>query len=248
MRCFVALLLVLTLVHSTTLFGDIYEADHFTKLNNTIVKVDGPATTQIIADEKYSVTVPEGEYKITAVHYEEGKIDYITEEEIVASGSETKFDLALIPYELYLLTPKPASETANVSSGNGSEIPKPPEEANNDLLYIVAGAIAIIGIVFVIFRRRQVADKITKQNTEPETPSSGSKTQDSEMGYLPDKEARNVLKILKENEGRMYQKELREILNWSEAKMSITITELETAGLVKRFKKGRDNMLKLLKE
>jgi uncharacterized membrane protein len=43
---------------------------------------------------------------------------------------------------------------------------------------------------------------------------------------------------------KMYQKELREILNYSEAKMSILIGELEKRGEISREKIGRDNLLK----
>ncbi len=57
-----------------------------------------------------------------------------------------------------------------------------------------------------------------------------------------------VLKIIKENEGRMEQKTLRDILRYSESKMSLLLTELEVTGYVKRFKKGRENIIKLKKE
>ncbi|MDO8553881.1 MAG: hypothetical protein Q7S22_03685, partial [Candidatus Micrarchaeota archaeon] len=264
MRLFTSLLLILTLLHSATLFGEVYDADSFSKLNNTMIKIESASfTTQIISNSPYSIEVPEGRYDLTAAHYTGGKINYIIKEKVFVNSSQTKFDLALIPYELYLLTPAPSADIANVAS-EGNEISKPTEKSNYDLIILVGFAIAIIIFGYMLFRGRVnekteepvETKKLETRNAELKTRYSKSETtrletQSSEqetMEYLPDKEAREVLKILKENEGRMYQKELREILNWSEAKMSITITELEVAGLLKRFKKGRDNMLKLLKE
>ncbi len=261
MKQLFTLLLTLTLLHSATLFGEVYDADNFSKLNNTILKIESQSfTTQIIVNSPYSIEIPEGRYDLTAVHYNEGKIDYIVKQNILVNGSQTKFDLVLIPYELYLLTPAPASETADVSN-DGNDILKPIERSNYDLPIVIGFALAIIGFGYLLFKSMGSREKLVdarglsveeKQNVEQrKTRDAERKTENSEqetMDYLPDKEAREVLKILKENEGRMYQKELREILNWSEAKMSITITELEVAGLLKRFKKGRDNMLKLLKD
>ncbi len=60
-------------------------------------------------------------------------------------------------------------------------------------------------------------------------------------------EEMKVLHIIKENEGRMEQKQLRDILKFSESKMSLLLTELEVGGYIKRFKKGRENIIKLKK-
>ncbi len=57
-----------------------------------------------------------------------------------------------------------------------------------------------------------------------------------------DEHAMKAVEILK-GEGRMLQKELRRRLGLSEAKVSMIVAELEHAGLIKKIKKGRGNVL-----
>jgi uncharacterized membrane protein len=63
-----------------------------------------------------------------------------------------------------------------------------------------------------------------------------------------DNEAKKVLDIIESNEGRMTQKELKEILNYSDSKMSLIIAELEHFGLIKKFKRGRGNIIKKIEK
>lgn len=72
--------------------------------------------------------------------------------------------------------------------------------------------------------------------------------EEKKRSYELDEESKQVLNILKAHEGRAVQKEIREILNYSEPKMSLIIGELEALGFIKRIKKGRQNILKLVRE
>ncbi|MBI4919134.1 hypothetical protein HY837_04335 [archaeon] len=56
-----------------------------------------------------------------------------------------------------------------------------------------------------------------------------------------------VLSILKKEGGRITQKDLRKHLPYSEAKISLVISELENKKIVEKIKKGRGNII-LLKE
>jgi len=53
--------------------------------------------------------------------------------------------------------------------------------------------------------------------------------------------------IIKKEDGRTTQKEIRKQLPLSEAKVSLIITELEEKGVVKKIKKGRGNVIILNK-
>ncbi|PIU72321.1 hypothetical protein COS79_03525, partial [Candidatus Woesearchaeota archaeon CG06_land_8_20_14_3_00_33_13] len=57
-----------------------------------------------------------------------------------------------------------------------------------------------------------------------------------------------IIKIIKDNKGRVTQKEIRKQIPLSEAKISLMITELEDKGIVKRIKKGRGNIIILSKK
>ena len=59
---------------------------------------------------------------------------------------------------------------------------------------------------------------------------------------------KRILDELRKSEGRMNQKELRKLLPWSEAKVSIELDLLEEKGLIKKFKKGRGNIIILVEK
>lgn len=54
---------------------------------------------------------------------------------------------------------------------------------------------------------------------------------------------KKVVEIIKNNEGRITQKELRKHFPLSEAKVSLIITQLEKEGKLEKIKKGRGNIL-----
>ncbi len=86
----------------------------------------------------------------------------------------------------------------------------------------IIGAAVIVGVI-LFFKRKKI---------EPETKKQ-------------DPLAEKIIKILKENDGRMTQKELRKHFPFSEAKMSLAITELEANKKIKKIKKGRGNIISL---
>lgn len=61
-----------------------------------------------------------------------------------------------------------------------------------------------------------------------------------------DGDAKSVLKLLDGFEGRATQKELKEALRFSDAKLSLILTELEHLGKIKKFKRGRANIIRKL--
>jgi len=103
------------------------------------------------------------------------------------------------------------------------------------LVGIVAAILITFGIgieLFLYKKRIRIGPESDVQN-EPKT---------KEL----DEEAEKVLKAIDTFEGRVNQKELRETLNYSDAKLSLILTELEHAGKIKKFKRGRGNIIKKL--
>ncbi|MFH2021613.1 MAG: hypothetical protein ABIJ34_09480 [archaeon] len=58
-----------------------------------------------------------------------------------------------------------------------------------------------------------------------------------------DDDIAKVLSLLKSSGGRMTQKELRNHLPYSEAKVSLIVADLESIGRIRKIKKGRANIL-----
>ncbi len=87
-------------------------------------------------------------------------------------------------------------------------------------------ALAIVPIAFILywkFRRRKVVEE-----------------------ELPE-DLKEVVEIIKNEGGRITQKELRKKLGYSEAKISLMIADLERRGIIEKVKKGRGNILFLKK-
>jgi uncharacterized membrane protein len=52
-----------------------------------------------------------------------------------------------------------------------------------------------------------------------------------------------MLSLLAKNQGRMTQKDIRKEFPLSEAKISLIIAQLESAGKISKIKKGRGNII-----
>lgn len=237
MRSLALFLILLTLLHPTTISGEIFNGDNFQRLNNTQITVEdlnGIVLIQQVFHEQYQLEVPDGTYTLRAYYYVNGTLEYYAEHHFQASEEFMQFDLVLLPYELQILLPDspppPQSNTTNETVPPDNPPEEPPDYS---LLYGAVIAVIVLVIAYLLYTR--LSSSTPKEPTE-------------ETAYSLDKDSRKVLKILKEQEGRMYQRELREILKYSETKMSLLITELETQGYIKRIKRGRDNLLKLLKK
>ncbi|MFH1256204.1 MAG: hypothetical protein V1494_02830 [Candidatus Diapherotrites archaeon] len=63
--------------------------------------------------------------------------------------------------------------------------------------------------------------------------------------FASDEKAKTVIDALKRMGGRANQKELRERTGIGEAQLSLIVSELEAEGIVKKFKKGRGNIVVL---
>jgi uncharacterized membrane protein len=84
-----------------------------------------------------------------------------------------------------------------------------------------------------------------EQATEPPqpVPPGQAPPQPTVRDLLLPEDCRQVLAILEKHDGRITQLDLRKALPYSEAKVSLIVSDLESRGLVKKIKKGRGNVL-----
>ncbi len=244
MRNLLLLLMSLNLLHSATLFGDIYEGDSFSHLNNTRVKIEGTVTLQFISNQNYSVDVPFGTYNLTATYFKDGKIEYYTEEKITVNQELMRYDLVLLPYELIRFNP-PENDSDVVQPPVPQPPSLPPTTQDNTLLIALTAAVVLI-VIYLFYK--QLSDKKPEAVSKKPEETEEAEEEQIEEEYTLDEESRKILEILKSSGGRMLQKQLREILGASQSNMSLVLTELEQVGYIKRFKRGRENLLKLVKE
>jgi uncharacterized membrane protein len=77
-----------------------------------------------------------------------------------------------------------------------------------------------------------------KEDAKPPAPSPPGVQE-----LLLPQDCREVLGIIEKNGGRITQLDLRKALPYSEAKVSLIVSDLESRGILKKVKKGRGNVL-----
>jgi len=248
------LILLHTLLFSATISGNIYEANHMQLLKNTVVTVEQNNNTlsQKVYTNNYSLTLETGKYILRAYNYENGSLKYYVVYNLDIKKENANLDLLLIPYELYKLTPD--FVPSPLTNGNGMSIPNKNNNMSLLLPVIAFLILVVIGSYFLFMNANSIAKKEDKEKKEriiDDNLGDTKQTRHNKYGNDNldnpdvDNDELKILSILKENDGRMRQKDVREILNFSESKMSLIITELEVSGYIKRIKKGRTNILKL---
>ncbi len=239
-------------VHGTT-----YEWSTFEALENTIVLVNSTPPQKLVAPSgSYTFDLPEGSYTIRAEYYRGNLLEYCAEEEItILGGGDFVLDLLMFP---------PIEEAYMCGDLNFSEDLFDYEELHEDeedstVLLYVTGILSVLAIISALFLWKVGKKGAGTDGTEdygyepvepePEAPEESGEPGGSEELETVDAESaipsdlQEVLSIIRAQEGRITQKDLRLRLNCSEAKASLMITDLEARGLVKKVKKGRGNVI-----
>ena len=241
-------------VHGTT-----YEWSTFDVLENTIVEVDStPPQFMVAPFGSYSFDLPEGTYTIRAAYYQENLLEYYAEENITIVGNgDFVLDLLMFPpiEEEFLYEDINFSkdlydyeEPDKIVSDEDSRV-SPVSTVVIALLFIL-----IAGFAFLLWwKSKSGADGTKGEDARYEPPEPDSEFEEdglersAESGWSGESEIpsdlQEVLSVIRDGGGRISQKELRARLKYSEAKVSLMITDLEDRGLVKKVKKGRGNVI-----
>jgi len=230
--------------YAATIYGNIYDSD-LEKMEGRIeVEVDSsPRQYQVSTDGTYSFFLLVGKYTIKAKYEEYGRLKYIAEERIVVRD-EGRFIHDIVMY------PSPEEEERLLNKT--LEIPEDDSNGKQTIfLFVIIGSVFVISILLVVYFLRKEKKKEHIQEKEEGSFSAteekkgeipGSFDETKEEVESPESLDR-VIRIIKENNGRVTQKDIRKQIPLSEAKISLMITELEDKGIVKRIKKGRGNII-----
>ena len=227
----VALLLLPTLAAAATISGTVYDFS-FEIVKNTIVEINTePRQMMVATDGKYSFSVPPGSYIISAQ-----RGDLFAEDAIdIVQHGEFRFDIILLPdFEQEDWVIDNIEELGN-DSGLSSFESEFSRNKSEYMVYILLGMIAI-SLNFIIVFRKKIKKKVLsiikkKKNSPPYSES------------FADDDILSILKFIKSERGRTTQKEIRKNIPLSEAKISLLLSELENDGKIKRFKRGRTNVV-----
>ncbi|MDD5337392.1 MAG: hypothetical protein PHS02_02815 [Candidatus ainarchaeum sp.] len=207
-------LLMLHLAYPAYVQGEIYATD-MQKMDRTVLRIEGGFSYQTVVEKNnYSVFLPNGTYEISASHFDDNGELDFFVNETVVVGVQDQ--------EVDLVL-KPIRQ--------------------NGMFYLLIG-LALAGVIaYYLLARRKNANA-----GEPETAEMRINPEDepkrAEKKMELDEDAEKVLDALERMEKRATQKELKEALGFSDAKLSLILTELEQMGHVKKFKRGRGNVVR----
>ena len=202
---------------SAVIHGTVYNYD-LSVLKDVVVEVDSvPKQIYVAKDGTYSFTLGIGDYIIKA-RYEDNYKKYSFEQAIIIKDEgDYIFDIILFP-----------DVTDEITIDNGEQT----EETNkNNLIKNLIIIFAIILILFSIFLFWFFF--------------IFSKSKNKKSTILEDDIKDDIIKFIKKEGGRTTQKDIRRNFPFSEAKISLAITELEHKQLIEKIKKGRGNIIVL---
>jgi len=218
---FIAILFFSFQASAAEITGKSYSPD-LNPLKNVIVEINTQPKQIVVTDPSYSFTVSPGEYTLKAIY--ENEEEYYLEENITVR-QEGKFSHDLILF--YPLEDVQLPDLENINF---------PKTKKSDFTYLIVFIIAVLlGLLsYKFIKKPKLKEKIEEiKEAKPQ-----------EIQEIKE-DLTQVLEILKQNNGRMNQKDLRKQLMLSEAKVSLMISELESLNKLKRIKKGRANIIVL---
>jgi uncharacterized membrane protein len=218
MKRLLILLLLLPTVFATTLTGQIYGSGLELEENVLLTVNTVPEQKMLIKEGNYQLILNPGSYKITLT---KGTM-VITEDITIDSEGTFHYDFFLVPN---------INEETDIWQELRLNYDDYEEREQNPWSFLIITVIFALLLFRYYYYRKKYSD-LSRLRLEIKKDST-----------LLDK----TIKIIKKNDGRITQKELRTELNHlSESKVSLIITELQSQGKVKKIKQGRGNVVILV--
>lgn len=221
----IGLLFCIQVVSAATLSGIIYDLS-FEEVDNTIVEINTqPKQVTVAKQGRYSFEIPEGTYILKA------KKESLIASENITVTVDGNYTLDLILFPSF----EEEDELSNDLEENTllNELDKKPTK-DYVWYFLALAVVAVINFWFAYKKRIQQFLKKRKERLHTKHDNTDSDLQ-------------QVLQIIHNERGRTTQKEIRKQVPLSEAKISLILTELEQEGKIKKYKKGRSNIV-ILKE
>src|SRR3989344_5717264 len=249
---FVALLLIAQGAFAATLKGTVFDshlqpAQAIVQINTT------PVQTFVAQNGSFSFEVPRGFFLLTARAGNKS----VSEAVAIISDGVFNVDLVVLGFESPPLSFPNVSEESGLENG-GSNATAPPAQQTTaapfDWGLVYAALFAIVAGALFFFHRElrktlgeftKLRKDVSRQNNHlHKTASRVPAAKPAAYSGLTDLQQK-IMEELRKSDGRINQKELRKLIPFSEAKVSIELDFLEEKGLVKKFKKGRGNVIVL---
>jgi uncharacterized membrane protein len=220
---FLFIIISLPYAQGATIKGTAYDWFSMEPLGGVVIEVNSTPPQQVVArDGSYSLELPVGSYQITARYYRYGVLEYYAEENISVVGDGVFIlDLIMLPaLEEERLLPPELLELEELADN---------QRGRRDA-YLLA-AVLLVSISFLIFMAKRWR---------------GERRERIRVGGGLPEDLKEVLAVIQAKGGRVTQTELRKKLPYSEAKISLMLSDLESRGIIRKIKKGRGNIIILV--
>ncbi len=232
---------------SSVVHGSVYDWSTFDTVNSAEVAVNSvPQQVMVTKNGSYAFNLDKGTYSIVARSGGNATEALYARENVTITqdGGDYVIDLILFP----------SGDFSDISFFDENVTPIAAEAPMDDPTMALVGIILVILVagawIFLLLRKRKppaMPEKAPEQAPPlPAEPVVQAPPPAPEDMALPD-DLREVIRIIEKNGGRITQLDLRKALPYSEAKVSLMITDLESRGIVKKVKKGRGNVIILNK-
>ncbi|MEM4240059.1 MAG: hypothetical protein QXM31_01835 [Candidatus Woesearchaeota archaeon] len=213
----VLLLVIASGVHAALIYGNVYDLELNTV--QAIVEVNStPRQVMVSRNGTYQFSVHPGSYAITARLAKPN----ITVSERIEVRQEGNYVIDLIFFPDFSEDDELLNESLDVIEYEEPE-------------YIPAWAYALL-VLAVLASAAAILLKKRKKSVE-------EKKEGPEQKQVAKADLAEIMAFIKKEGGRTTQKDLRQAIPYSEAKISLMIAELEHQGKVKKIKKGRGNII-----
>ena len=262
-----AILMVVSLYpcSGAVVHGVVYNWEDLKPLPKAVIVVNTtPEQKYVTPDGHYSFNLPPGHYVIRAYYYRNGRVVLYAEDNVTIKSSNGSYivDLILFPPLNFNFSQPNIEFPAPAAQNSGS---------NYLYAYVAAGilAVAAVAVAFYLIRKRRGDERAERVGwagnaagvdaksagfmSASAGESEGMEVRESQeearnvLAALPD-DLRETLEIIVDAGGRITQKELRTKLRYSEAKVSLILTDLERRGYIEKVRKGRGNVVFLRDE
>jgi len=241
---------------TTTIQGKIYLNGTFEPLNNTVVEINSTPSQSIVAkNSDYCFKLSPGDYNIIAKYYQNNSLIYSTEKTIrIENKGDYIISLILSPVSENPVTGTVAANSSIVNYllialtlfllGGGYKLSTKHKKIEKDMSHVEKLNTSELNTFFGVksqFGNTGETGSVAEPITEP---VENSDIETADLKKLPlSADLLEVLDVIRSYKGRITQKELRSRLKYSEVKVSLMLSELERRGLIKKLKKGRENIV-----
>ncbi len=226
-RVLILLVLISCIVNAYTISGKIYDSN-LNPVNTALVQITQPKQISLATNANYTFNLSKGEYEIQVAAVVNNK-NLTYKDNITIENSDVTYDIILI--ENQVIDNSLNQLTQSLNENYSVNYQKPQE--NNSFDY-TPFALLILAALIAIFAFKN----------KPKPKTSLATNHESLILEKADEYKEQILNLLSQRGGAASQKELRRELPWSEARVSIELSELEKQGKIKRVKTGRANLIK----